>query len=137
MRCHMSCLVDNTGVSNLFKHIVSIKSLRKIHLAMLILSFLHIHSCTMENNPLLVDVCLVVELISSLTPSHSRCLYIQTRVYSIRYSFSYFYYDHISFGLYCALFLSFLILVSFFPKENSWRITMKVLLDLVTMQFFI
>ena len=73
----MSYLVDNIGVNNLFKHIVSTTSLYEINLVILILTFLYIHSCTMEDNPLLMDVCLVVILITLLTPSHFRYLYTQ------------------------------------------------------------
>ena len=70
----MSCLVDNTGVRNLIKHMVSTTSLYEIHLCKLILLSLHKFLCSMEDNPFMVDMCLVVEPISSLTPSHSRCL---------------------------------------------------------------
>ena len=80
MRTHMSCLVDNTRVSNSFmhmmsttqelalefKHMVSTTCLYKIHFVILILSLMYIHSCTMEDNPLLVDTFLVVILISLL-----------------------------------------------------------------------
>ena len=50
--------VYNIGVSTLFEHMVSITSLHVGHLVILILSLMHIYSCTME------DVCLVVMLIS-------------------------------------------------------------------------
>ena len=56
--------VYNTGVSTLIKHMVSTKSLHEIHLVILTLSLMHEHSCTMDDNPLLVEVCLVVMLIS-------------------------------------------------------------------------
>ena len=42
------------------EHMLSTTSLYRIHLCILILSLLHVHSCTMEDNPLLVDMCLVV-----------------------------------------------------------------------------
>ena len=72
MHTHLSCHVENIeannslyahgvyniGVSILFKHMVSTTSLHEIHLVILILSLMHIHSCTME------DVFLVVMLIS-------------------------------------------------------------------------
>ena len=50
--------VYNIGVSTLIKHMVSTTSLQEIHLGILILSLMHVYSCTME------DVCLVVMLIS-------------------------------------------------------------------------
>ena len=77
MCTHMSCLIDNTGVSNSFMHMVSTTqelasnlstSLYEIHLVILILS------CTMENNPLLMDMCVVVMLISQLFLALSRSI---------------------------------------------------------------
>lgn len=63
MHCHMSCLVDNTGESNLFKNIMSTTSLHEIYLYKLILSSSHKFLCSMEDNPLLVDMCIVLMLI--------------------------------------------------------------------------
>ncbi len=84
MHSHMSCLVDNTRVSNLLEHMVSTTSLYEIHLCKLMLSSSHKPLCSMEDNPPLVDMCWVVILISCVTPNHSSCLYIQdtSSVYS-------------------------------------------------------
>ena len=65
---------------------LSTTSLYEIHLCILILSLLHVHSCTMEDNPLLVDMCLVVMFFSLLTPSHSNCLHIQALLVCIKSS---------------------------------------------------
>lgn len=56
----MSCHVDNTIVCTPIEHMLSTTYLYEIHLCILILKLLHLHSCTMEDNPLLVDMCLVV-----------------------------------------------------------------------------
>ena len=60
----MSCNVDNIVVYTLIEHMLSTTSLDEIHPVILILSLMHVHSCTMEDIPLLVDVYLVVMLIS-------------------------------------------------------------------------
>ena len=58
MHIHTSCHVDNIVVCSPIEHMLSTISLDEIQLYILILSLLHIHSCTMEDNPLLVDMCL-------------------------------------------------------------------------------
>ena len=73
----MNFHVDNIVVCTLIERMLSTTSLYEIHIYILILSLLHVHSCTMEDNPLLVDMCLVVMLISLLTPSYISCLYIE------------------------------------------------------------
>ena len=60
MHSHMSCHVDNIVACTIIEHMFSTTSVYEIHLYILILSLLHVHSCTMEDNPLLVDMCLVV-----------------------------------------------------------------------------
>lgn len=123
----MSCHVDNTVVCTPIEHMLYTSSLYEIHLCILILSLLHVHSCTMEDNPLLVDMWLVVMLISLLTSSHINCLYIQgtSMMYSSNhlisnYLINPFPFDH-SLSLLCYL-LSFQILAfhSCFRQILTW-----------------
>ena len=62
LHIHMSFHIDNIVVCTQIEHILSTKSLYEIHLCILILLLLHVHSHTMEDNPLLVDMCWVVIL---------------------------------------------------------------------------
>ena len=74
----MSFHVDNTIVCTPIEHMLSTTSLYEIHLDILIHSLLYVHSWTMEDSPLLVDMCLVVMFISCMTPRHISCIYIHT-----------------------------------------------------------
>ena len=83
----MSCHVDNIVICTQIEHILSATSLYEIHLCIFILSLFHVHSFAMEDNPLLVDMCLVVMLIACMNPRHISCLYMQGT--SMMYSYNY------------------------------------------------
>ncbi len=63
--------------ATLFEHMVSTTLFCVSHPCRLILSSSHLLLCLMEDNPYLVDMCLVVGLISMLILKHLRGLYIQ------------------------------------------------------------
>ena len=55
-------------------HMLSTTQICVLHLCRLISTSSHLIPCLMEDNPYLVDMCLVVWLIMLLTSMHSRCI---------------------------------------------------------------
>ena len=73
----LSCNVDNKKYTTLFQHMVSTILFCMSHPCRFILSSSHLLPCSMEDNPYLVDMCLVLGLINMLIPMYLRGLYIQ------------------------------------------------------------
>ena len=111
--------------ATLFEHMVSTTLICVSHLCSLILSSWHILSCLMEDNPYLVDTCLVVALsccwLLDILDVSQRPLYTGTP--SVLCIMAYWIYCHSDHTWSIVLVCEFLVLGSIFPQTNSYMVS--------------